>query len=489
MMSLPNLYSNVKKQLRNYAMYKPTKQQQDILDCDENCAVIAGPGSGKTSTIAHKIRDVSEGLRWYEGIAAISYTNKASNELKQKTYNLGLNVNNSFFGTIDSFYIGNIIIPFGKRFFGLPRRNIVIEKLDSSKDAYVKSIINDVNKVLERFKSVSIENIEKDSLIPINEIDKEHLDFISEKFKEGIFDLRLVSSISNIIFLSSRACRKYLKARYKYLFIDEFQDSGKDQFYLFLRISEIGVKCWGIGDINQSIFRFANKSSEFLKELLANENFINFLMDINHRCHPSIDLYSRRLLGYEEKTIEAENRVYKLFVDGTECDIGHWFENQMEEIKQKFGVEKNSSIGILATKDITLEKFLEDINIPHKYYRKSILDQDKSSCNALLSKLLEVAFDEKQTVYNFVNDYFDREISNQRLIIREVSKLVNEFKAEINTFTDTENQIETKRTRLIHLFNEITAYIYPNINNQKAKVNLKYLLENRKLLNDFVPAK
>ncbi|SFL61348.1 DNA helicase-2 / ATP-dependent DNA helicase PcrA [Gracilibacillus orientalis] len=467
-------------------MYKPTIQQQDILDCDENCVVIAGPGSGKTSTIAHKIRSVSEGLRWFEGIAAISYTNKASNELKQKTYNLGLKVNNSFFGTIDSFYIGNIIIPFGKRFFGLQQQNIVIDKLDSSNDTYVNRIISDVNKVVERYKSVSVEKLDKDNIIPINEIDRNHFDFISRKFKEGIFDIRLISSISNIIFLSSKACRKYFKSRFKYLFIDEFQDSGKDQYYLFLRISEIGVKCWGIGDINQSIFRFASKSSEFLKELLTNANFINFPMDINHRCHPSIDLYSRKLLGYDEKPIGSENRVYKLFVDGTECDIGRWFEHQMEEIKQMFGIEKNSSIGILATKDITLAKFLEHIDIPHKFYKKSILDQDKSPCNALLSKLLEVAFDKKHTVYNFINDYFDREISSHRFIIKEVSKLVNQFKRKLNKFR---SEAITEMNRLLYLFSEITAYIYPDLSNQSAIENLEYLLKNKSLLNDFIPAK
>ncbi len=69
-------------------MYNPTPQQQDILDCYENCVVIAGPGSGKTSTISHKICSVVKSLRWYEGISAISYTNKASGELKAKTITL-----------------------------------------------------------------------------------------------------------------------------------------------------------------------------------------------------------------------------------------------------------------------------------------------------------------------------------------------------------------------------------------------------------------
>lgn len=73
-------------------MFNPSKQQKDILNCNDNCVVIAGPGSGKTTTIAHKIHSVIEDLRWFEGVSAISYTNKASNELKEKTLDLCSNL-------------------------------------------------------------------------------------------------------------------------------------------------------------------------------------------------------------------------------------------------------------------------------------------------------------------------------------------------------------------------------------------------------------
>ncbi|WP_031546629.1 UvrD-helicase domain-containing protein [Salinicoccus luteus] len=467
-------------------MYNPTEQQKQILNCNENCVVVAGPGSGKTSTIAQKILRVTEDLHWYEGVAAISFTNKASNELSQKSRDLGINVLNSFFGTIDSFYIGNILIPFGKRFFGTPPKDIVIDKFDGNKDEYVQDILSNVNEVLERYQEMAIEKIEEQNFKLIDEIKCEYIEFISGQFQTGSFDLRLVSSISNVIFLSSKSCRNYFKSRFKYLFIDEFQDSEKDQYELFLRISEIGVKCWAIGDVNQSIFRFANKSADFLRELLTNENFNKLPMDINHRCHPSIDLYSRKLLGYKEKESLGNSRVYKIHIDGTERDIGNWFENQIEDMKQKFDINKNSSIGVLAAKDITLEQFLYNLDIPNKFYKKNILDQDQTSCSVLLSKLISLVFDKNKTVYNFVNNYFDRENKKQNLLIKKMTRLVKIFKQKLSEYYNRD-RVEYKE--LIEIFSEIATHIYPHADIHRAKANFVHLLKNKELLYDFIPAR
>ena len=72
----------------------------------------ARPGSGKTFTLVRMIACESESLLSYQGVIAISYTNKASDELKERCDRLGVNRNRSFFGTIDKFCIGQIIAPF-----------------------------------------------------------------------------------------------------------------------------------------------------------------------------------------------------------------------------------------------------------------------------------------------------------------------------------------------------------------------------------------
>lgn len=91
---------------------EPTNEQKAILNYNGNTVVTANPGSGKTYTVVEKIGKVLHDLPSYKGIIAISFTNKASDELKKRCKRKGINAKSSFFGTIDKFYISEIIIPF-----------------------------------------------------------------------------------------------------------------------------------------------------------------------------------------------------------------------------------------------------------------------------------------------------------------------------------------------------------------------------------------
>ncbi|NVD85014.1 UvrD-helicase domain-containing protein [Enterococcus faecium] len=65
-------------------MKNPTIEQIKVINNDNNCVVTACPGSGKTFTIVEKIKRHSKYLKSYEGIIAISYTNKAADEIKSR---------------------------------------------------------------------------------------------------------------------------------------------------------------------------------------------------------------------------------------------------------------------------------------------------------------------------------------------------------------------------------------------------------------------
>jgi superfamily I DNA/RNA helicase len=466
-------------------MYKPTGQQKKILACNKNCVVAAGPGSGKTSTIAYKIQSVLENMRGYQGVIAISYTNKASNELNRKTEKICSDIKNSFFGTMDSFYISNIIIPFGKHFFGVPSQPVTVEKFDSDYDEFLNRVIHYLDEILEKYENVSIKELEREKIKPIEEIRAYDFDFIASNFREGRFDLRLVGHIANLIFLSSKACRKYFQARYKYLFIDEFQDSGLEQYLLFLRIAEIGIISWAIGDVNQSIYRFANKSSEYLLELMDNKQFKKLPMDINHRCHPSIDFYGKRFLGFDIEYDGDELRIFDINIEGNEIDIGCWFGNELEFIKEIYQVPFNSEIGILARKDITLELFAQELSIPYKIHSKTVLDRDQSLWGSLFSKLLVLAFDKNQSVYNFIDEFFDRELQSEQRKIQGVKNIINEIRQACHAYWEGNSSLLDD---IIDLFKQVALIIHPNSENKNALSNLTFVFEDLEQLKSFIPA-
>ena len=93
----------------------PTDEQREIIDYPGNIVVTAKPGSGKTFTIVEKIANVLPDLPDYKGVIAISFTNKASDELKSRCKQRCKDTKQSFFGTIDKFYLSQIIMPFPPR--------------------------------------------------------------------------------------------------------------------------------------------------------------------------------------------------------------------------------------------------------------------------------------------------------------------------------------------------------------------------------------
>ena len=105
---------------------EPTLSQQKIIEYKGNLTVLARPGSGKTFTISEKIKVIVHDLHDYQGVVAISYTNKASKELFDRVSKSGTDVKRSFFGTISSFYLNEIIYKFAKYIFGKPNKEVLV---------------------------------------------------------------------------------------------------------------------------------------------------------------------------------------------------------------------------------------------------------------------------------------------------------------------------------------------------------------------------
>jgi superfamily I DNA/RNA helicase len=93
----------------------PTQEQSNIINAAGHIVVVARPGSGKTFVLSEKIRLLIPLLKEYEGVIAISFTNKASSELRERTLKGGFEKKESFFGTIHKFYISEFILSFGKQ--------------------------------------------------------------------------------------------------------------------------------------------------------------------------------------------------------------------------------------------------------------------------------------------------------------------------------------------------------------------------------------
>ena len=140
----------------------------------------------------------------YKGVIAISFTNKASDELKKRCKRKGIDSKHSFFGTIDKFYISEIIIPFASHLTHVMPEYQVVEYSEN------ESYYSELQMITETVTQVQ-ENLLKEAL------------------SEGKIFLNISGEIAWYILNKVSGVAKYLQARYSHVFIDEYQDCGKIQ--------------------------------------------------------------------------------------------------------------------------------------------------------------------------------------------------------------------------------------------------------------------
>ena len=442
---------------------KPTEQQTLIIDYDGNAVIIAAPGSGKTYVISEKIKINLSNLQEYQGIIAISYTNKASTELKNRSLSNGINPKSSFFGTIDKFNLSEIIIPFGKQLFGIPITEIKITKIASLSDEK-KEDFNWFNRNL-----------------PLNRITDNQIDTLKGYFLQGSIMIETIGVLANYVFTKSISCQNYIKARYKYIYIDEYQDSGFEQHQIFLKIKNLNIKSIAVGDLNQSIYAFSGKDAKYLEELTKNESFNYFKLDKNHRCHPSIINYSNFLLNPKTVLIPAVQKLIFFYsVEGNEKDIATWLDEKIDSIQKGFKIEKRNQIAILTRTSRTGEIINLELKEPHKLAISNELDTNLNVWSAIFSNLLHFIFDNN---FKFI-DVIEIFTSYERFSSTEMKKL-GSAKKDIESIISTKN---FDNGNLIKAFKAIASIIAPNSESTESIELLTSVLNNPLELKSYEPA-
>ncbi|MDF9484548.1 hypothetical protein BVG00_21585 [Bacillus cereus] len=446
---------------------KPTKEQLDIINETSHCVVIAKPGSGKTYTLSQKIKRILPNLNDYQGVIAISYTNKASDELKERSVEGGLQIKGSFFGTIDKFYISEIILPFGSHLFGRPDKDVEIHS-GNEEEAINKKDDKRIQKLLD----IGYENLEF-----------KHINWLKKQYIKGIVYLELVGLIALYICENSVACRRYLRARYTHIIIDEYQDSGVEQHMMFLKIKSLGICAIAVGDGDQSIFGFAEKDSRHLLELAqdSKNGFEVYTLNKNHRCHNSIVNYSIAFLNKEFNAIAFdEPRIFEKRIIGTQVEISKWINNDLDKIKNKFNIIDNKGIAILVRGDVTGKIIDTYLDIKHKYFKNTPLDVDSNLWSQLFRELLYIIYDKNSNKYEMVKKYIDINVDkrNAKYVLVELQ--------EISThLLENPYEIEEYTEKII----EIVKILLPNGENAKSLKLFNQVVTTPEYLNSYLPAK
>ncbi len=245
------------------------KQKEAVVNTDGPMLILAGAGSGKTRVLTTKIAYLIEEKNVDPtSILAITFTNKAANEMKSRVVDmLGIETNLIQISTFHSFGLSIIKRHYEKLGF---KSNFTIIDTDDSLST-VKRILKDMNLDPKIFNPKTIRNkisSAKNELMTPSELDKftnNEIDEVTvnvyQKYQDKLktnnsldFDDLLMLPI--MLFKENPEILSYYQERFKYILIDEYQDTNEVQYILTKMLSAKYKNICVVGDPDQSIYGF-----------------------------------------------------------------------------------------------------------------------------------------------------------------------------------------------------------------------------------------
>lgn len=282
----------------------------------------ACPGSGKTRTLTYKIAlelsKLTDAKKW---VVAITYTNRAADEIRERIELLGVETSQLWIGTIHAFCLEWIIKPYGIYHDKLKNGFKVINSYDS------ESLINDICIGLRpqridyyqcsHFYTPRGLNITgSGGSLAIHVLEAYH----QQMHKSKQIDFEQILFFSYELLSNKAAIPKILSNLFSYFFIDEYQDTKEIQYSIvasIIRSNPGKVTTFIVGDPNQAIYTSLGgyAISHVELESLTAASFTRMSLDKNYRSSRKIiDYYRNYNVSPSETSAEGRERDYQSII-------------------------------------------------------------------------------------------------------------------------------------------------------------------------------
>lgn len=366
-----NIYSKLNITIKDDNIERLTQEQLEFIVHDINvpCYLEACPGSGKTEVVG--IKAAYELIDWnanFSGIAIVSFTNNASNEIEKRAKKYaGPNATSHphFIGTLDSFFYRYILCPFFYGHVGFKGKNgdcsprmIVDERSDAeflhnskyqaktwyaipnpsnkpgappyvgipiSANRYYYDIAKKDFIVLPPIKNARVFTTLNDILNRTEQqiylkpflnswLTKEKIvdGFWASKkafWGDGFLTFRDSELLILEIIYNRQNIRKSIIKRFPYIIIDECQDLSPMQLIILDYLMKDGLKFFFIGDLNQSIYLFREVNPHLITNFIIDNRLINLPLSTNFRSNQKIvdvfcKVFPNNIVGNENQYLK-----------------------------------------------------------------------------------------------------------------------------------------------------------------------------------------
>ena len=364
------------------------EQREPASVIDGPVLVTAGAGSGKTRLLTHRIAYmVKEKGIFPNQILAITFTNKAANEMKERLGKMIDGAENMWICTFHAMCsrilrreIG--LIGYTKSFsiYGDTEKNRVIKRIIEAKEIDINAetfawhISNAKNNLMSAGEySKYIHDKKKCEIIT-----KVYLEYESELFKANALDFDDLLVKTYKLFKENPDTLNFYQNKFKYIFVDEFQDTNTAQYELVKLLAGDNKNIFAVGDEDQCIYSWRGAQVENVKRFTKDfENCKIFKLEQNYRSTKNIINVANKVIKFNHSRIDKN--LWTNNDNGSEIEIKQTY-NDIEEaefIAEKIndlvedGGKKYSDFAILMRVN-SLSRIIEEklltYNIPYRVY-------------------------------------------------------------------------------------------------------------------------
>ncbi len=375
------------------------KQKEAVTILRGPVLVIAGPGSGKTRCLIHRIAYlIQQGIPTRD-ILAVTFTNKAAEEMRERVVKLIKQI--PTIGTFHAICLQILRREIDK--LGRQKNFIIYDETDRL--SLIKKIINDLQISPEQFKPGAVREAisrAKDELIDCQAyqeqaqeyfpqtVAKIYLEYQKSLKKVNALDFDDLIMLCVQLFKKSEILEKY-QEKWKYILVDEAHDTNFSQYTLINLLAQKYKNIWFIADADQSIYSW--RGADFRNILNFEKDYPQtrvILLEENYRSTKNILAVSHQIISKntqrKKKNLWTKNppgQLINIIETANEKEEGDFLIEEMENLirQQGFSLKDFTVLYRTNAQSRAIEEAFLKTNFPYKivgtvkfYDRKEIKD-------------------------------------------------------------------------------------------------------------------
>ncbi len=490
----------------DYSTLLNEEQLKAVLNTEGPVLVSAGAGSGKTRVLTYRIAYLLTELHVdpYR-ILAITFTNKATNEMKERVCKIREDASNVLVATFHSFCV-RMLRKYQSVLTDYQPNFSIYTDTDQTK--VFKQVFADLGisdddtkgKIKHAISAIKSDNIHIDEYCEINKhskgidvIKRGYLAYQNELKKNNAMDFDdLLINFYKLI-ATNQDVRESLQERFQYIHVDEFQDTNKLQYDIIRILADKHQNIFIVGDEDQSIYswRGANIGNifQFSKDF---KNVKIFKLEQNYRSTKAILDKANMLI--ENNKNRLSKKLYTNNDQGTDVNYFCARDEQDEAdyvvrhiLQQRAqGVDLNNIAILLRLNALTrpFEEKLLAYNVPHKIYN-GVKFYERAEIKSTLSYLIAIVNPNDSTSFSRLINFPKRGIGETSISqIKALAEMRQCSMKDIIYNCETEDIKPALRAKLQPL-----KQLLKGIDEQALKGDLyeliTYIIDEAKILQSF----